>query len=210
MTETPQGAEPVAAGASPAPKTGQTHGKTTRIVWIDCEMTGLDFEKDTLVEIACVVTESDLTPVDQGVSVVIKPDDAPFEAMDEFVVNMHTNSGLITEIPQGTTLAAAQQVILDYVQLHIPDSGKAPLAGSSVYVDRIFLAREMPELDDYLHYRLIDVSSLKELAKRWYPKAYYGSPEKTGNHRALGDILDSIAELDYYRNAILVPLPEGQ
>jgi oligoribonuclease len=181
--------------------------KTSRIVWIDCEMTGLDFKNDTLVEIACVVTDSDLTPFDDGVSVVIRPDDAPFANMDEFVVNMHTNSGLITEIPDGTTLADAQNTVLEYIQSHVPESGKAPLAGSSVYVDRIFLAREMPQLDDYLHYRLIDVSSLKELAKRWYPKAYYASPQKTGNHRALGDILDSIAELDYYRTAILVPAP---
>jgi oligoribonuclease len=181
--------------------------KPSRIVWIDCEMTGLDFKNDTLVEIACVVTDSDLTPFDDGVSVVIRPDDAPFANMDEFVVNMHTNSGLITEIPDGTTLADAQNTVLEYIQSHVPESGKAPLAGSSVYVDRIFLAREMPQLDDYLHYRLIDVSSLKELAKRWYPKAYYASPQKTGNHRALGDILDSIAELDYYRTAILVPAP---
>ncbi|MCH9815892.1 MAG: oligoribonuclease [Actinomycetia bacterium] len=213
MTESPQGPQSSASGAAAtpeapsAPKTGQP-GKTTRIVWIDCEMTGLDFKQDTLVEIACVVTESDLTPVDDGVSVVIKPADAPFEAMDEFVVNMHKNSGLLNEIPHGTTLAAAQKEILDYIKGHVPESGKAPLAGSSVYVDRIFLAREMPELDEYLHYRLIDVSSLKELAKRWYPKAYYSAPEKTGNHRALGDILDSIAELDYYRSAILIPPPQ--
>ena len=179
-------------------------GKQTRIVWIDCEMTGLDFAADTLVEIACVVTEADLTPLDDGVSVVIKPADAPLQAMDEVVVRMHNNSGLIHEIPNGTTLAAAEDEVLEYVRKHVPEPQKAPLAGSTVYVDRAFLAREMPRLDEYLHYRLIDVSSIKELAKRWYPKAYYSAPEKTGNHRALGDILDSIVELGYYRKAVFV------
>jgi oligoribonuclease len=179
-------------------------GKHTRIVWIDCEMTGLDFVEDTLVEIACVVTEADLTPLDGGVSVVIKPADAPLAAMDEVVVNMHNKSGLIHEIPRGTTLAAAEDEVLDYIRKHVPEPNKAPLAGSTVYVDRAFIAREMPRLDQHLHYRLIDVSSIKELAKRWYPKAYYSSPEKTGNHRALGDILDSIVELGYYRKAVFV------
>lgn len=201
MPETAPVASPTSS-ESPDRKPASATGKQTRIVWIDCEMTGLDFDADTLVEIACVVTEADLTPLDDGVSVVIKPADAPFEAMDEVVVNMHNNSGLIHEIPNGTTLEDAETTVLDYVRKHVPEARKAPLAGSTVYVDRAFLAREMPRLDDYLHYRLIDVSSIKELAKRWYPKAYYSSPEKTGNHRALGDILDSIVELGYYRAAI--------
>jgi oligoribonuclease len=207
MSETANTPEsPSASASDDAAGNKSTSGRQDRIVWIDCEMTGLDFDDDTLVEVACVVTEPDLTLLDDGVSVVIKPAAAPLAAMDEVVVRMHENSGLIHEIPNGTTLADAQQIVLDYIRQHVPEPRKAPLAGSTVYVDRAFLAREMPELDDYLHYRLIDVSSFKELAKRWYPKAYYSTPEKTGNHRALGDILDSIAELAYYREAILVPV----
>lgn len=204
MPETPPEASSAAVDSSQPAATSKS-GKQTRIVWIDCEMTGLDFADDTLVEIACVVTEADLTPLDAGVSIVIKPADAPFQAMDDVVVGMHNNSGLIHEIPNGTTLEAAEDEVLEYIRKHVPEPRKAPLAGSTVYVDRAFIAREMPRLDEYLHYRLIDVSSLKELAKRWYPKAYYSAPEKTGNHRALGDILDSIAELGYYRKAIFIP-----
>jgi oligoribonuclease len=178
-----------------------------RLVWIDCEMTGLDPAKDQIVEIACIITESDLTEIDEGVTIVIKPDDEPLAAMDEVVVKMHNESGLIHEIPHGTTVADAQTRVLEYVKTHIPESRKAPLAGSSVYVDRMFLANYMPELDAHLHYRLVDVSSIKELTKRWYPKAYYNTPEKTGNHRALADIRESIAELRYYRDAVMVPLP---
>jgi len=179
----------------------------SRLVWIDCEMTGLNPLQDQIVEIACIVTEPDLTEVDDGITIVIKPDDAPLANMDEVVVKMHNESGLIHEIPGGTTLADAQTRVLDYVTSHIPEARKAPLAGSSVYVDRMFLANYMPELDAYLHYRLVDVSSVKELTKRWYPKAYYNTPEKTGNHRALADIRESIAELRYYRDAVMVPLP---
>ena len=179
----------------------------SRLVWIDCEMTGLNPQQDQIVEIACIVTEPDLTEVDDGITIVIKPDDAPLANMDEVVVKMHNESGLIHEIPGGTTLADAQTRVLDYVTSHIPEARKAPLAGSSVYVDRMFLANYMPELDAYLHYRLVDVSSIKELTKRWYPKAYYNTPEKTGNHRALADIRESIAELRYYRDAVMVPLP---
>ena len=170
-------------------------------------MTGLNPQQDQIVEIACIVTEPDLTEVDDGITIVIKPDDAPLANMDEVVVKMHNESGLIHEIPGGTTLADAQTRVLDYVTSHIPEARKAPLAGSSVYVDRMFLANYMPELDAYLHYRLVDVSSIKELTKRWDPKAYYNTPEKTGNHRALADIRESIAELRYYRDAVMVPLP---
>lgn len=178
-----------------------------RLVWIDCEMTGLDPETDELVEIACIVTESDLTELDSGISLVIKPNDAPLAAMDDIVVRMHTESGLIDEIPNGTTLEDAQEQVLAYVRSHVPDARKAPLAGSSVYVDRGFLAHYMPELDQHLHYRLVDVSSVKELARRWYPRVYFATPEKNGNHRALGDIRESIAELRYYRDAVFVPHP---
>ena len=178
-----------------------------RMVWIDLEMTGLDLGSDEIVEIACIVTEADLTELDGGIDIVVKPNDAPLAAMDEFVVNMHQASGLITEIPNGTTLADAQQQVLAYIQKYVSEAGKAHLAGSSVYVDRGFLAKYMPELDSYLHYRLIDVSSIKELTRRWYPRVYFGSPEKTGNHRALADIRESIAELRYYRDAVFVAQP---
>lgn len=178
-----------------------------RLVWIDCEMTGLDPVTDELVEIACIVTEGDLTEVDAGITVVIKPSDAPLAAMDDVVVAMHNDSGLINEIPFGTTLDDAQAQVLAYVRGHVPEARKAPLAGSSVYVDRGFLSRYMPELDEYLHYRLVDVSSVKELVRRWYPRVYFATPEKKGNHRALGDIRDSIAELRYYREAVFVSRP---
>lgn len=199
---------PVAGAADPsAPGApGRTPRADQRIVWIDCEMTGLDLTRDALVEIACVVTESDLTLVDEGMTVVIKPPDEPLEQMDPVVVEMHNNSGLIHEIPHGVTLTEATQQVLAYVQRHVPEARRAPLGGSTVYVDRGFLARDMPAVDAHLHYRLVDVSSLKELIKRWYPSVYYSAPEKTGNHRALGDILDSIAELQYYRNAVIAPV----
>lgn len=179
-----------------------------RLVWVDCEMTGLDLGKDHLVEIAVVVTESDLTELDAGLNIIIRPADmSVLDSMDEVVREMHTASGLLEEIPNGVTLAEAEEKVLDYVRQHVPDSRKAPLAGSSVYVDRGFLARDMPALDAHLHYRVVDVSSIKELARRWYPRAYFASPEKRGNHRALGDIRESIAELRYYRDAVFVPLP---
>ena len=181
--------------------------ESDRIVWIDCEMTGLDFKNDLLVEIACVITNAQLEQVTEGLNIVIQAPVERLEAMDPFVVNMHTESGLLPEIPNGVTLDAAEQLIFDYITSHIPEASKAPLAGSSVHVDRIFLQRDMPRIDSYLHYRIIDVSSVKELARRWYPKAYFASPPKTGNHRALGDILDSINELKYYREAVFVELP---
>ncbi len=181
--------------------------ESDRIVWIDCEMTGLDFKNDLLVEIACVITNAQLEPVTEGLNIVIQAPAERLEAMDPFVVNMHTESGLLPEIPNGVTLDAAEELLFDYITSHIPEASKAPLAGSSVHVDRIFLQRDMPRIDSYLHYRIIDVSSVKELARRWYPKAYFASPPKTGNHRALGDILDSINELKYYREAVFVELP---
>ena len=156
-----------------------------RIVWVDCEMTGLDLGSDALVEIACVVTDAELRELDAGVTVVIRPPDAPFEAMPDVVREMHTASGLLEEIPSGTTLEEAQRIVLDYVRSHVAEPRKAPLAGSSVYVDRGFISRDMPELDAWLHYRLIDVSSIKELVRRWYPRVYFNSPPKRGNHRAL-------------------------
>ncbi len=178
-----------------------------RLVWIDCEMTGLDVVSDALVEIACVVTGPDLAPVHEGFTTVIKPPAQAAESMGDVVVNMHTESGLINEFAAGTTIEAAQLEMMQYLKDQGVEEKRSPLCGSSVYVDRGFLARDMPELDAYLHYRLIDVSSLKELARRWYPRVYYSSPQKTGNHRALGDILDSIAELRYYRDAMMVGQP---
>ena len=178
-----------------------------RLVWIDCEMTGLDPAVDEIVEIAAIVTDGELNELDAGVSFVVKPTDASLSQMDDVVVTMHTESGLIDEIPSGIALADAEQRVLDYVRQHAPEARKAPLAGSSVYVDRGFLARYMPDLDNHLHYRLVDVSSVKEMVRRWYPRVYFATPEKRGNHRALGDIRESIAELRYYRDAVFVPQP---
>jgi oligoribonuclease len=178
-----------------------------RLVWIDCEMTGLDPKFDEIVEIACIVTDAELNELDEGITLVVKPGEESFAGMDDFVVNMHTVSGLIEEIPMGIALADAEQQVLAYVKTHVPEARKAPLAGSSVYVDRGFLANYMPELDAHLHYRLVDVSSVKELTRRWFPRVYFASPEKTGNHRALGDIRDSISELRFYRDAVFVPQP---
>ena len=177
-----------------------------KIVWIDCEMTGLDLVKDALVEIAVVVTDSELNVLDEGIDVVIKPPVESLEQMDPFVHTMHTVSGLITELDGGLTLAAAQDAVLAYLRERV-EPGKAPLAGNSVGTDKAFLDRDMPELVGHLHYRVIDVSSIKELARRWYPRIYYASPDKNGGHRALADILESIDELRYYRAAMMVPQP---
>jgi len=178
-----------------------------RMVWIDCEMTGLDLVRDALVEIAVVVTDSDLNVLGDGVDIVIRPPAESLVDMQQIVVDMHTASGLLGELDSGTTLADAQTQVMAYVTEHVPEARKAPLAGSSVYTDRGFLSRDMPELDAHLHYRLVDVSTIKELARRWYPRAYYNAPEKHGGHRALADILDSIEELKYYREALFVPAP---
>jgi len=183
-----------------------------RLVWIDCEMTGLDLEVDELVEIAVIITDYDLNPVDGGLSIVIKPDASALENMGEFVRAMHTESGLIEEIPNGVSVAEAEYEVLEYILKHVPEEQKAPLAGNSIGTDRSFLAKYMPRLDGHLHYRNVDVSSIKELAKRWYPRAYFNAPAKNGGHRALADILESIRELQYYRRAIFVadPGPSSQ
>ncbi|MBG6238333.1 oligoribonuclease [Mycetocola sp. CAN_C7] len=177
------------------------------LVWIDCEMTGLDLAVDELVEIAVVITDFDLEPVDEGISIVIKPDASALENMGEFVTNMHRSSGLLDEIPHGVTLADAEYQALEYILSHVPDEQKAPLAGNSIGTDRAFLAKFMPRLDNHLHYRNVDVSSIKELARRWYPRIYFNAPAKDGGHRALADILESIRELAYYRAAAFVPQP---
>jgi oligoribonuclease len=180
---------------------------TDRLVWIDCEMTGLDLASDALIEIACIVTDGELNTLDEGIDVLIKPPAEAVEAMSEVVRTMHTASGLLAALPAGLTLAEAQELVMAYIQQHVPESRKVPLCGNSIATDRSFLARDMPELDDFLHYRMVDVSSIKELARRWYPRAYFASPTKHGGHRALADIRDSIRELQYYRQAVFVPQP---
>ena len=167
-------------------------------------MTGLDLSTDALVEIAVLVTDSDLNVIGEGVDVVVQASQAQLDAMNDFVREMHTSSGLITEIPSGISLSAAEEKILEYLKSAGTEPGKSPLAGNSVSVDRNFIARDMPTLNEHLHYRTIDVSSIKELARRWHPKTYFASPAKTGNHRALGDIRDSIAELAYYRQSLFI------
>ena len=174
------------------------------LIWIDCEMTGLDLAKDVLVEIAVLVTDSELNLIGDGIDLVISATPEQLAGMNEYVTQMHTNSGLITEIPTGIALSVAEELIINYLESASTVAGKSPLAGNSVSVDRSFIARDMPRLNDYLHYRTIDVSSIKELARRWNPKVYFNSPAKTGNHRALGDIQDSIAELAHYRANFLV------
>ena len=177
------------------------------LVWIDCEMTGLDLERDALIEIAALVTDDELNVLGEGVDVVIKPPDHTLETMPDVVRAMHTTSGLLDELPAGVTLEEAEARVLTYLREFVPEPGRAPLAGNSVSTDRGFLARDLPALDAHLHYRIIDVSSVKELARRWYPRAYFQAPAKNGGHRALADIRESIAELRYYRAAVFVPQP---
>ena len=178
-----------------------------RMVWIDCEMTGLSLETDALVEVAALVTDSELNILGEGVDIVVRPPAEAVAGMPEIVRAMHTSSGLLDELEHGVTLAEAEAQVLAYVREHVPEAGKAPLCGNSVGTDRGFLARDMPALETHLHYRIVDVSSIKELARRWYPRAYYNSPKKQGNHRALADIRESIAELRFYREAVFVPQP---
>jgi oligoribonuclease len=180
---------------------------TDHLVWIDCEMTGLDLQHDALIEVAMVVTDPDLTILGDGIDLVIAPPEAALDQMIDFVRAMHTSSGLLAELANGTTLADAEEQVLTKIREYLPEPNKAPLCGNSVGTDRSFLARDMPRIDNWLHYRTIDVSSIKELARRWYPRAYYQSPPKTGGHRALADIRESIEELRYYRSAVFVPQP---
>ncbi|MFI5492918.1 oligoribonuclease [Actinoplanes sp. NPDC051859] len=178
------------------------------LVWIDCEMTGLDLGKDALIEVAALVTDPNLTILGEGVDLVIHADDAALDAMPDVVRDMHAKSGLTEEVRRSTvTMAEAEEAVLAYVKQFVPNPRTAPLCGNSIATDRGFLARDMPELDSFLHYRMIDVSSLKELARRWYPRVYFGQPQKGLAHRALADIRESIRELEYYRRSMFVPLP---
>lgn len=181
---------------------------TARLVWIDCEMTGLDLRSDALIEIAALVTDADLVPYGEGVDVVIHASDEQLDAMPDVVRDMHARSGLTDEVRASTvTLAEAEKLVLDYVREHVAEGRAAPLCGNSIATDRGFLARDMPELDGFLHYRMVDVSSIKELCRRWYPRIYYAQPEKGLAHRALADVRESIRELEYYRRTAFVPLP---
>jgi len=178
-----------------------------RVVWIDCEMTGLDLGADALVEVAALVTDFELNVLGDGVDLVIRPPAEALDQMPDVVREMHTSSGLLTELEAGISLAAAEEQVLAYVREHVPEQRKAPLAGNTIATDRSFLARDMKELDGWLHYRMIDVSSIKELARRWFPRAYFAAPAKHGGHRALADIQESIEELRYYRAAVFVQPP---
>ena len=178
-----------------------------RLVWIDCEMTGLDLVSDALIEIACLVTDAGLNLLDEGIDLVIKPPAEAIDQMADVVREMHTSSRLLAELAGGVTLAEAQDQVLSYVRGHVSEVRKVPLCGNSIATDRAFIARDMPELDSFLHYRMVDVSSIKELARRWYPRVYFASPPKHGGHRALADIKESIQELRYYRETIFVPQP---
>ena len=170
-------------------------------------MTGLDLAVDELVEIAVIVTDFDLEPLDEGLSIVIRPDASALENMGDFVRNMHETSGLLKEIPNGVSVAEAEYEVLEYVLKHVPAEQQAPLAGNSIGTDRAFLVKYMPRLDSHLHYRNVDVSTVKELARRWFPRIYFNAPAKHGGHRALADILESIRELRFYRRAVFVPEP---
>ncbi len=178
-----------------------------RLVWIDCEMTGLRLQSDALIEVAALVTDFELTVLGDGVDIIVRPPAEALEQMGAVVTAMHTGSGLLEELDNGVDLATAETAVLDYIQGFVPEPGKAPLAGNTVGTDRLFLSRDMPRLESYLHYRIVDVSSIKELARRWYPRAYFASPRKRGSHRALADIQESIEELRYYRAAIFVTPP---
>ena len=178
-----------------------------RLVWIDCEMTGLDLQVDELVEVAVVITDYDLVPVDPSFQIVIKPDQAAWDHMGDFVRAMHTTSGLIDEIPNGAALAEAEYEVLEYILKFVPGAQSAPLAGNTIGTDRMFLAKYMPRVDSHLHYRSVDVSSIKELARHWFPRIYFSAPSKNGGHRALADSLESIRELEYYRGVAFVADP---
>lgn len=177
-------------------------------MWIDCEMTGLQLDSDKLIEVAALVTDADLNILGEGVDIVIHADDAALDAMPQVVADMHARSGLTDEVRRSTvTLDEAQEKVLAYIREFVPVPRTVPLAGNSIATDRGFIARDMPELDEFLHYRMIDVSSIKELCRRWYPRIYFGQPEKGLAHRALADIKESIRELQYYRRTAFVPDP---
>lgn len=178
------------------------------LVWIDCEMTGLNPQVDELIEVSVIVTDYDLNELDSGIDILIKPSAAALEQMNDFVRDMHTTSGLLEELDGGIPLAEAEERVLAYIKRFVPEAGKALLAGNSVGTDKMFLETYMPQVTDYLHYRIIDVSSVKELARRWYPRTFYQAPEKHGGHRALADIRESLQELRYYRK-VLFPAGEG-
>ena len=178
-----------------------------RLVWIDCEMTGLDLVADALIEVAALVTDFDLNVLGDGIDLIIKPPAGAIAQMDPYVRNMHEKSGLLDELDGGITMAEAEAQVLEYVRQHCPDGSRPPLAGNTVATDRSFLVRDMPTLEAFLHYRIVDVSSIKELSRRWFPRAYYQAPPKRGNHRALADIQESIEELRYYREAVFVAPP---
>ena len=178
------------------------------LVWIDCEMTGLDLKADQLIEIAVLVTDADLNILGEGIDVVIHTDDQALSSMVDVVAQMHSRSGLVDEVRASTIdVAAAEELVLEYIRSHVKQAKTAPLAGNSIATDRGFIARDMLKLDDYLHYRMIDVSSIKELCRRWYPRIYFGQPEKGLAHRALADIHESIRELQFYRRTAFVPPP---
>lgn len=177
------------------------------MVWMDCEMTGLDLVHDELVEVAALVTDAELNVLGDGLDLVIKPTAAALDQMGDFVRSLHETSGLLTALDSGLTVGEAEEQTLDYLRQFVSEPRKAPLAGNSIGTDRAFLARQMPTLEAFVHYRNVDVSSLKELVRRWYPRVYYSSPAKSGNHRALADVQESIEELRYYREAVLVPAP---
>jgi len=178
-----------------------------KLVWIDCEMTGLDVSIDELVEVAVVITDFDLNILDDGFNIVIKPSQAALDHMGEFVHDMHESSGLLEALPDGVSIEEAQTAVLEYIQKFVPAAGQAPLAGNTIGTDRTFHARYMPLVDGHMHYRSVDVSSIKELVRRWIPRVYFNSPEKGGGHRALADILESIRELEYYRRTAFVADP---
>jgi oligoribonuclease len=181
---------------------------TDRLVWIDCEMTGLELAHDGLIEVAALVTDSDLNVLGEGIDVVIHADDELLDGMVDVVRQMHARSGLTELVRASTvTMAEAEERVLEYITKHVPEPKSAPLCGNSIATDRGFLARDMPTLDTHLHYRMVDVSSIKELCRRWYPRVYFGQPAKGLSHRALADIKESIKELAYYRQTVFVPLP---
>jgi oligoribonuclease len=181
---------------------------TDRLVWIDCEMTGLDLRRDALIEVAVIVTDAELTVLDPGLDIVIHAADDVLDSMLPVVRDMHASSGLTEQVRASTvTLGEAEKAVLDYVKRFVPEERSAPLCGNSIATDRGFLVRDMPDLDAHLHYRMIDVSSLKELARRWYPRVYFSQPDKGLAHRALADIRESVQELAYYRRTLFVEQP---